>query len=228
MFPLLQGVLLLKQFMLYFFDFIREIFRGKTVSRILLNWEIKKQSTAMRGEILDLAGGAGASYERYLPATAKIIKTDYRQAGPNTQRIDLNQPLPFIDNSWKNIFLFGAIYILEDSLATLRELKRIKSADGVILLSSPFIAGEIPEPHDYLRFTGEGLARQLTSAGFTDFEIIRLGGRFSAAANLLHSAYYFNAVRLVAYSVALLADKLLNAWEIKHPCPITYFCVIKN
>lgn len=215
--------------MFYFKDFVREVWRGKSLGRILLNWEIKKQAAGLRGEALDLASGGGASYDRYLPAGLKVIKTDCQLSDQvGQQRVDLNQPLPFPDKAWKNIFFFGAIYILEDSLAALKEIKRIKTDDGIILLSSPFISGEMPEPHDYLRFTAEGLARQLSLAGFTDFEIIRLGGRFSAAANLLHSACVFNFVRLFFYALALLLDKMFYSKDVKYPCPIAYFCVIRK
>lgn len=214
--------------MFYFFDFIREIFRGKSLGRILMNWEIKKRSAGLRGEVLDLASGGGASYDRYLPPQLKVIKTDYQRRTGVEYEIDLNRPLPFPDKSQENIFLFGALYIAENIQATLKELFRIKRDGGALFIALPFIAGEIPEPHDYFRLTQEGLAREFFLAGFSDYEIIRLGGRFSASSNLLHPVYRFNFIRLIAYSFALLFDRLVVKLEKKHPCPLAYFCVIRK
>jgi len=202
--------------------------RGKSLGRILLNWEIKKRLASLRGEVLDLASGGGASYDRYLPAELKVIKTDYHKIAGTEALVDINGTLPFADNSQENIFLFGALYIVSDIGHTLGELRRIKKPSGMIFVSLPFVAGEMPEPHDYFRLTGEGLVQALSRAGLDDFEIIRVGGRFSAAANLLHSFYYFNSLRLIAYAVALGLDRLFVRWEKKHPCPILYFCIIGN
>ena len=58
-----------------FSDFTQEVFKGKTVGRILFNWYLNNECNGMEGNALDLAGG-GASYYRYLPSEIKVTRTN--------------------------------------------------------------------------------------------------------------------------------------------------------
>lgn len=205
--------------MINFFDFIKQVFRGKTISRILFNWKISEYCKDLRGVCLDLAGGKNPSYQKYWDLKCdRLIKTDIE--------VDLNKPLPYGDNFADNIFLFNAIYILENPSETLKEIYRILKPDGKFFLSSPFIANEMPEPHDYHRFTSEGLMNVLKEVGFKKIEIISYGERFSASTYLLHIFFIFDFIRFFVFFFAIALDKLIPR-KIKklHPCPIGYFVI---
>ena len=238
-------------------DFIKQIFRGKTISRILFNWQVKEHCKGLQGVCVDLAGGKHPSYEEYWdlkcerPARLNdsslggFIKTAYDPKDEPDVVVDLNKPIPFEDNFADNIFLFNAIYILEEPKESLREVFRILKPGGKLFLSSPFVNNEMPEPHDYWRFTAEGLEKILKEAGFrknlealplndsrggdskSNIEIIRLGERFTSRAYLLHGFFTLNIVRLISYTLALLFDKILIPPKIKklHPCPVGYFVI---
>ncbi len=211
-----------------FFDFVRQIYAGKTIGRILLNWEIVALREKVRGKVVDLAGGLEASYYRYLPANISVTRTNYHPGSSIDQVIDLNTRLPFEDNSFDTVLFFNAIYILDDHEATLREIRRILRPHGTLLLSSPFLYNEMPEPHDYMRFTSEGLSRVLASTGFVSVSIHRFGERITAAANLLHPLFYFNTVRFVVYSIALFLDRVIpRSLARRYPSPIGYVCVAR-
>lgn len=204
------------------FNFLKQAFGGKTIYRILFNWQVEKNCNGLKGVCLDLAGGREPSYEKYWDLKCdKLIKTDIET--------DLNKPLPFADNFADNIFLFNAIYILEKPEETLKEIFRVLKPDGRLFLSSPFIANEMPEPHDYRRFTSEGLGKILKEAGFKNIKIIPFGERFSASAHLLHNFFLFNFVRFFSFIAALGLDKMIPK-KIKklHPCPMGYFVINKK
>ncbi len=210
-------------------DFIKEVFKGKSIYRILFNWQVAKNCKNLTGEVLDLAGGNNPSYHRYLPKNLKIIKTDISLHSNLDLVIDFNKKLPFANKSQKTIFLFNAINIVKDINGLFSELFRILAKDGQLFLSSLFLANEMMEPDDFSRLTFQGLRCELEAVGFKDIKIIRIGERFTATAHLLHRFFIFNIVRIFAYSLSLLLDKLIPS-KIKknHSCPIGYFCVVKK
>ncbi len=210
-------------------DFIKQIFRGKSIYRILFNWQAKEHCKGLSGSVLDLAGGSSPSYYKYLPKDLRIIKTDYKNKEGVDKIADINKPLPFDNNSVESILLFNAIYIAKDRSLLLAELNRILKKGGRIFIASPFIASELAEPNDFCRLTKEGLEQGFKQAGFIDFKITRFGERFSAVAYLLHSFFVFNFIRLIIYSFCLLLDKIIPK-KIKklHPAPLGYFCIIRK
>ncbi|MCG2699678.1 methyltransferase domain-containing protein [Candidatus Parcubacteria bacterium] len=177
-----------------------------------------------------MAAGSNPSYYKYLDfKKIKIIRADYNLDKSPDLKIDLNQSLPLDNNSIDNIFLFNVIYIIKNPKKLLKEIHRVLKKGGRLFISSPFIFNEAREPNDFRRLTSQGLERALGKSGFSDFEIIPYGERFSVIVYLLHNFFIFNFIRLIAFSKALLFDKLIPK-KIKklHPCPLGYFIIAKK
>lgn len=207
---------------------LRQILAGKTLGRVLFNERVGVHCAALQGSVIDLGGGAAPGYLRYLSRDASYTRTDV-QASAGVLPVDLNKPLPFSNESFDAALLFNSLYILEDQHMSLREIHRILKKEGRLFLSSPFIASEIPEPRDYMRFTAEGLERLLVEACFEVETLERMGGRVSAAVNLLHPLFLFSLIRVPVYACALALDRLI-AWTGKdrYATPIGYFVVAKK
>jgi len=196
---------------------------GKTIGRTLFNEAVRTRMAGCSGRVLDIAGGASGSYLKYLPPHLDVVRTDVTPA-PGITVVDMNEPLPFPDRSFDAVLLFNALYAAEEPLALAREIFRVLKPDGTWYLASPFIANEMPEPHDYVRFTAEGLERLCRRAGFTKISIERLGERVSAAVQLTHPFYLFNFVRALVYPLAVFFDGLIPQGALEaHPSPIGYF-----
>lgn len=201
------------------------VYRGKTLRRIVFNEWFATECASLSGTILDLGGSTRASMERWIPPGTKLISTDIKK-GDGVVFADLNAELPFDTASVDAVTLFNVLYILEDPEKTLREIRRVLKDGGRLYLSVPLIAPEIPEPHDYVRWTYEGLERLFAQAGFSSWSIHRSGGRASSAVVILHPLFHFNTVRLVAFSLALLIDRLVRKYDARHPSPHSYFCIL--
>lgn len=214
-----------------FFDFIKQVFKSKSIYRILFNWQVQEHCQNLTGACLDLAGGKEPSYYQYwsFEKGANLIKTDYNHDKNPDLNVDLNNILSFEDSSMDNIFLFNAIYIIKQPEKLLKEIYRILKKDRRLFIASPFILNEVREPDDYRRLTSQGLEDLLKEGGFKEFQIIPFGERFTAGINLWHSFFLFNFVRLIVFSKALLFDKLIPK-KIKklHPCPLGYFIIAKK
>jgi len=104
---------------------------------------------------------------------------------------------------------------------------RVLKPGGKVYLSMPFISPEIPEPHDYVRLTREGIERLAREGGFASCEIHPYGERFSSAAYLLHPFFLFNTMRLIAYALALGLDRCVpGRLRRSNPCPIGSFAIL--
>lgn len=215
--------------MFYLNEFIKEVYSGKTIGRILFNREVFLNCKNVEGDVIDLATGEMPSYYKFLPKGLNIKRADYVKKTGAEEPVDLNKPLPFLDNTFDSVFLFNAVYILEDPFETLLEIKRILKVGGKLYLSSPFSNIETPEPHDFRRYTMEGLEIEFKKVGFRDILIKRYGDRFSSSVNLITPFIVFKTLRLFVYSSALILDKLIPL-KIKqqNPAPLGYFCVVKK
>lgn len=210
-------------------SFFRQVFAGKTIGRILFNEAVEKHCSGLSGRVVDLAGGGSPSYRKFLPQGVALISTDYKK-GPGVDLVvNLNDPLPFEDNSEEFLLCFNAIYILEDRVLFLREIFRTLRPGGKLFLSSPFISNEMSEPHDYVRLTQEGLRREFLCAGFSDVSITPYGERATAAAFLLHPILHFNTLRYFVYVLAIFLDRMTPVrLKESHPAPIGYFVVARK
>ncbi len=204
--------------------FIKQILAGKTLGRALFNEQVAQHTRGLSGRALDLGGGRG-SYLALVPAELEVLSTDLEASG--AANIDFNKPLPFPDQSFDHVFLFNALYIAENPAALMQEIKRVLKLGGSALVASPFMQNEMHEPHDYRRFTSEGLGELFAGAGFSRFGLIPYGERFSVAANLLHPFWLTGIVRLPVYALARLFDRMIPTRVRRaHPAPIGYFCVV--
>jgi len=211
------------------FDFISEVLKGKTIYRILFNWQIQEHSHDIAGEVLDLASGGVASYYRYMPQNIKLIRTDY-QAGESIDLVvDLSRPLSLPDNHYQNVLLFNAINLLDNVPELFKEINRIMAAAGKLYVSSLFVANEMPQPHDFNRLTYEGIESELRAAGFSKIEIYRIGERATAAAHILSPCFPFGWLRLLIYPAAMLFDRLIpKKIKLRNPCPIGYLAIAQK
>jgi SAM-dependent methyltransferase len=210
-------------------DFIAEVFKGKSIYRILFNWQVQEHCRSLSGEVLDLASGGIASYYRYLPKDVKLIRTDYQLGEGIDFVVDLSKTLPLADSRYQNVLLFNAINLLDNIPELFKEINRIMSIGGRLYLSSLFIANEMPQPHDFNRLTYEGIMSELTNAGFSKIEIYRIGERATSAANILAPCYPFSLLRLFIFPAALLFDYIIpKKIKIKNPCPIGYLAVAQK
>lgn len=200
----------------------RGAMRGKTLGRLLCDECIEKRCATLAGKVLDLGGGISPGYLKRLPRHIELVRTDLH-AAEGVTAVDFNESLPFQDESFDAVLLFNAIYAADDERALLREIGRVVKKNGTFVLLSPFVANEMKEPHDYVRYTAEGLERLVRAAGFGDVSIDRIGERASAATNILHPFLLSNPIRAAAFALAVLLDRAIpRAVRAEHPAPISY------
>ena len=203
----------------------------KSIYRVLSQAILKINCPPLTGRVIDLASGGHSDYRYFLNLSkeAQYITSDIKKEEGVDIVLDLTQKLPFEDGSFDVVLLFNCLYIFENPEKVLKEIKRIVKPNGFLLALTPFVFNEIPEPADYWRFTGQGLAKILRQAGFKEIKIIPFGERFSAAVSLLNKFLIFNFLKPFIYWLAVQLDKTVPK-NIKknHPCPLGYLTIARK
>ncbi len=164
-------------------DVVRAVREGKTTLRAMANATLPRWRSDLRGTVLDLASGDGSEALRRLAPAADWVGVDLAHA-PDV-RADMTAPLPFAEDSADAAVCMWFLYMAPDPAAVLREIHRVLRPGGALILATPLVFAVNPEPRDLWRFTGEGLETLLESAGFSSWEVIGLGGRWTSSAYLL-------------------------------------------
>jgi SAM-dependent methyltransferase len=108
----------------------------------------------------------GAGGKRITPSTYTIDRfiTD------NTDLVADIHNMPLNDQCFDGIFCTGTLEHVEDPQKSLSEMYRLLKKDGIIHIEVPFIQGYHADPHDYWRWTLEGLKTLCSKAGFSEIE----------------------------------------------------------
>jgi SAM-dependent methyltransferase len=209
-------------------SFAKDILSGATVYRALFHQMVRRYCAELHGDVLDVAGDVHAAYRSVLPADIRIKTLNIRGTQADTIG-DFNERLPFPDGSFDAVLLFNAIYIADDPLALLKELARVAKPTGAIHIVSPYISNEMRDPHDYQRFTSEGLERLVASAGVTVVALEAFGSRFTPALYLLHPFPFFAPIRYGMFLIARALDRCVPSRITRlHPAPLGYFMICRS
>ncbi len=200
----------------------------KTVYRRLMNARLRPILAGLRGRVLDLASGAAPSYRAFFNPRAEAVNGDVSE-DQGVERIDFDALLPFADASFDHALCINALYIAKYPGFTLGELRRVTRAGGTLTVAVPFVFPEAPEPHDYARWTSEGLRSLLVAAGFHDVAIVPFGGHFTSALFIVEPFMVFRPLKFLAQESALLLDRLVPArYRAARPCPLGYVAIAKR
>lgn len=88
----------------------------------------------------------------------------------NTDLVCNIHDIPLPDGSFEGIFCTGTLEHVEDPKKVLSEIYRLLTKGGIVHVEVPFIQGYHADPHDYWRWTGDGLRLICRGAGFMEVE----------------------------------------------------------
>ena len=134
----------------------------------------------VHGALLDIGCGH-QPYRRFLPES--ITRYDgvdlFNQSEEGTYHLNAEDLAGIPAESYDSAILIEVLEHLPHPWLALAEAWRILKPGGVIVVSVPHLSRLHDLPHDYYRFTANGLASLLQDAGFGELEIVPKGGVFS-------------------------------------------------
>jgi SAM-dependent methyltransferase len=115
------------------------------------------------GRLLDLGCGNAPLFDVYRHLVAETICVDWSNTLHPNQFIDLsldlNEPLPFDDESFDTILLTDVLEHIAEPAQLMREIGRLLRPRGKLILGVPFLYSLHEQPHDYYRYTEYALRR---------------------------------------------------------------------
>lgn len=139
---------------------------------------LKRYGASEKGTVLDL--GCGHSPFRELFAGARrYARMDRYAADPEVVIIGDIRALPLAAQSVETVIVSRMLGDLPDIVGTLRELDRILTPNGKILVYESISYPQHDLPHDYWRVLPSGLRWAAGEAGLEVIELQLLGGYFT-------------------------------------------------
>jgi len=167
------------------------------------------------GRLLDVGCGDKPYLELFQPYVSEYLGVEHeasfgqtasatRERGPDVCYDGLR--LPFADGEFDTVLSVQTLEHTPTPQALLREMARVLSPNGVLLLSAPFSFRLHEEPHDYFRYSPHGLRALCTEAGLEVERCEAMGNLWSLLGHKLNSYLALNLGR--AGGLAQGLDKL--------------------
>ena len=138
-------------------------------------------TTPSSASVLD----AGAGECRFKPtfAHARYVGLDFGQGDSSWDYSRLDalgrlEELPFPDHSFDRVISIVVLEHTAEPCRVLSEFRRVLSESGTVHLVVPHMWEEHQRPHDYFRFTSNGIRHLMAGAGFRVDRIEPIGGFF--------------------------------------------------
>lgn len=151
--------------------------------RILLDEQIKKYSSYIKGKILDVGAG---SYSHYIDffKYQEYIKMDAKP-GENIDVVGQAEDIPFGPETFDSVVCTQVFEHLADPFKVAGEIYRVLKKGGHCLITCPQASELHEEPQDYFRYTKFGLIEIFSKHGFQILECDQTGGFFTMQAQLI-------------------------------------------
>jgi SAM-dependent methyltransferase len=166
---------------------------------------------ARRLRVLDVGCGPKPYYPFFAPYAAEYVGVDV-VPNPAAELLGPVEALPVEDAGFDVVLCTQVLEHCDDPVQAVRELRRVTAPGGRVLASTHGVQVYHPSPHDYWRWTHEGLARLFEQNGpWSSVAVEPAGGSAGCLAMLLGTYAEIAARRAGAPVLARPPVWLLNA-----------------
>lgn len=196
-----------------------------TLARIGANELLRTFSDEVRGSVLQIGSGT-ESYEGLFPGATTL---DISATGAPDVVADAHR-LPIRSHSFDGVVASQLLEHVLQPAVVIAEAARVLRPGGTFLCAVPFLYWIHSDPHDYYRFTGEGLTHLLAEQFDGEIVVRGYGSKFAVAADVLASVTAESTIfrigprwirlRLLGAPKRDLRIKWLARWLMRHTDPI--------
>jgi SAM-dependent methyltransferase len=154
---------------------------------------LARHQAQVRGRVLDIGCGT-KPYRRLFPAATRYVGTETNRTftpGGEADVTALGEALPFRTGAFDGVVCTEVLEHVPEPGDFLREVFRVVTPGGVLLLTTPQTWGLHEEPYDFYRYTKYGLAYLFRKAGFEIVEISPTTGTLGTVGQRLSSFFYY-------------------------------------
>ena len=161
-----------------------------------------------KGQLLDLGCGHVPLYAAYKNYITKNICVDWENTAHKNVYLDfvcdITKPLPFSDEEFDTIILSDVLEHIAEPELLLKELARILSPGGKVLINVPFYYWLHEQPHDYYRYTEFALKRFINQVNLKLIYLNPIGGAPEVLADIV-SKNFLN-LRIIGRPLAIFTQ----------------------
>ena len=153
--------------------------------RFLLDKFLKASSPVMRGNVIDLGGKKNNKRGRFLPPKDNVASWVFVNLDQSTEP-DLLEDVcntSLDSNSADCVICTEVLEHISTPQLCVDEALRLVKPEGTVIATIPFMHPVHADPHDYQRFTADGLRRLFVD--FNEVEILSMGGFYGTLGALL-------------------------------------------
>ena len=189
-----------------------------------------------KGRLVDLGCGKAPLYGLYKDFSSDVTLTDWPHSAHHNECLDcacdLNKRLPFPDNEFNTIILSDVLEHIAEPGQLWKEMHRILSAKGRVLLNTPFYYWIHEQPYDYYRYTEYALKYMAESAGFKVLELDCFGGAPEVVLDILSKRFARNKIgRVLLWAIQCLQEKTKHralTKKSRKTFPLGYYMVVEK
>ena len=176
-------------------------------TRDLVKYSLKYIS----GKTLDLGAGS-AKYRNIIKEKASEYITFDVVPGEHIDVVGDALNLPFGNDSFDTIISTEVLEHVEKPWLMVKEIRRVLKPGGVCILSTPFLIPYHPDPHDYFRYTTEGLRSLFKNENFEVLECEGFGKVFSVLSEFIRMSWFspYKKQKRGSWRITRLMEKTSN------------------
>ncbi|MDI6591500.1 MAG: class I SAM-dependent methyltransferase [Patescibacteria group bacterium] len=141
------------------------------------------------GKTLDLGAGS-AKYREIIKQKAFEYITFDMIPGKNIDVVGDALNLPFRAGTFDTIISTQVLEHVEKPWIMIKEIHRVLKPGGICILTAPFLTPYHADPHDYFRYTEEGLEFLFKNEGFEIIECSSYGQPFTAFSEFIRFSWF--------------------------------------
>jgi SAM-dependent methyltransferase len=153
---------------------------SRLVADIIAHFYDQSLKQYARGRLLDLGCGKVPLYAAYQGSVTDIFCVDWANSLHKNHYLDLELDLtgnfPFADNEFDTIILSDVLEHIAVPEHIWKEMARVLSKDGKLLMNVPFFYWLHEEPYDYYRYKEHALRRFVDISGMRLVQLSSIGG----------------------------------------------------
>jgi ubiquinone/menaquinone biosynthesis C-methylase UbiE len=149
---------------------------------------IRRCREYVSGKTLDFGAG-NAKYRDIIKSAADEYVAFDLMPGPNIDVVGDVLNSPFADNEFDTVISTQVLEHVPKPWLMIKEIHRILKPGGVCILTAPFLTPYHADPHDYFRYTTEGM-KSLFDDGFETVECDYYGKSFMVLSEFIHFVFF--------------------------------------
>lgn len=146
-------------------------------------------SRFISGNTLDYGAGR-AKYKGIIAPHASHYTAFDMIPGENVDVVGDALKPPFADNTFDTVISTQVLEHIQKPWVMVHEIARILKPGGICIMTAPFMVPYHADPHDYFRYTKEGLTSLLRGEGFEIIESDSYGKTFTVFSEMFHFVFF--------------------------------------